>query len=819
MTVASPFALDGAGAADTACAHCGLPVPATLRDGAGPQFCCDGCRTVYDVIHGAGLASYYRQRQRFDASPVPAAAPHDEYTELDDDAFLASHTRAHGGSLRSVELNLRNLHCPACLWLVERLPRVVPAARECQVNLQDGSARVVWDASVGPLSSVARGLASLGYPPHAKERSAVADLRRVEDRELLARIGVAGALAGNLMLIAFALYSGEVATMEAEWLTLFRWSSMLLALPAVFWCGSPLLRGAWAALRTRTPHMDLPVSVGIVTGFTCGAVNTVRGAGDVYFDSIAAIVFLLLVGRWLQRRQQHRARKATELLSALTPRRARRVEDGTIKIVPLEALRAGERIELRAGDRMPADGIVTEGHSSVDVSLLTGESVPEDVGPGARVHAGSVNLSGRLLVQVTETGQASRLGQIVASMEQAARRRAPIQLLADRVAGRFVLAVMVVALLTALGWWTVDPRRAVEHAIALLIVTCPCALGLATPLAVAAALGRAARAGFLIQGGAALERLARPSLIVFDKTGTLTEGRLRVVSYYGPEELRASIAALEATSAHPVAVALVDAFSGDRAAAPAVESARHTLGGGVEGVVAGRHLLVGTLALALDRGVTVPAALQARAEDEARRGRSPVLVACDGVAVAVAALADPLRADARATLLDLIAHGHRLALASGDHDEVVRAVVTELDVPFVSARGGVTPEGKLASVQAWRREGAVVMVGDGVNDAAALAAADVGIAVHGSAEASLAAADVYVSRAGVAPLAELAAGARRALGVIRRNMALSLVYNLVCATLAIAGIVTPLLAAILMPLSSLTVVASSFRARTFEVKP
>jgi len=807
MSQATLAALESA-PADVACSHCGLPVPAGLvRADTATQFCCDGCHTVYSVIHGAGLERYYRER-----AEGRRAAPGDKsYAELDDPAFLSTYCRAAGPGLLEVELFLEHLHCPACVWLVEKLGRVVPGVVSARVDLGRSTVRVLWPPGELRLSALARGLASLGYPPHPRQSADTAELRRREDRALLARMAVAGAVFANAMLLAIALYAGAFQGMDADYQLFFRWSSLLVVSPAVAWSAGEFYRGAWAALRTRTPHMDLPVSLGIVAGFVWGAVNVGRGRGEVYFDSVAAVIFLLLVGRWVQQKRQHAAQNAADLLYSLAPSSARVIEDEGTREVPIEAVPEGARLEVRAGESFPADGTLVEGASTVDASLLTGESRPEEVCAGSRVHAGTLNLSGRVVMLAQSTGQATRIGRLLAAIGEAASRRARIALAADRAAGRFVVGALALAALTLLAWWRIDAERAVENAIALLVVTCPCALGLATPLAVSAAIGKAARRGILVKGGEALERLAAPALVVFDKTGTLTEGRLELEGWDGDADLSSLVAAIESRSAHPIARAFVRALP---ASDLPVEELVQTPGGGVEARVGRVRVAIGSLGFVRARA-EVPAPLEARALAAAASGETPVLVATDGSSRALARFVDPVRADARESLAKLVQLGHRVAILSGDHPGVVESVATRLGVALAFAEGGTTPEGKLARIEDLVARGPVVMVGDGVNDAAALARAHVGIAVHGGAEASLAAADVFTTRPGVQPVLELFEGGRRTLGVIRRNMLLSLGYNLVCATLAVAGAIAPWIAAILMPVSSLTVVTSSYRSKTF----
>jgi Cu2+-exporting ATPase len=689
---------------------------------------------------------------------------------------------------------------------------VVPGVASCQLDIGRSLATVVWDPAATRLSAVAAFLDSLGYPAHPYQGVERRDLERRSDRAFLVRIAVAGAVAGNIMLLAFALYGGAFHGIEAEFSRLFRWASLLLSLPSVLWCALPFYRGAWGSLRTRAIHMDVPISVGILAGFLSGAVNTVRGAGEIYFDSVTALVFLLLVGRYIQRRQQRSAARATELLFSLSPSTARLVEAGTVREVPAASLRPGAIVELRAGDSVPADGVVIEGSSSLDLSLLTGEARPVEVSPGAPVHAGTVNLGGRILLEVRSTGEDTRVGRLLRLIEESARRRAPMVQLADRISGWFVGAVLALALATLLIWLRLDPSVAVEHAVALLIVSCPCALGLGTPLAVAAAIGHAARRGILIKGGDALERLARRGRMVLDKTGTLTEGRLAVVRWNGEDDLRGVVAAVETHSSHPVAIALSAAGPrvSDRAAVADVVS--HP-GRGMTATWCGRKMLIGSPGFAVTSGIDAGGPLQAAVDAAVADGLTPVVVAVDGRLAAVAALGDPIRGDARSTLERIRGMGWSVEVLSGDHPGAVAAVMRQLGIE--RGRGGADPELKAELVRAAAASGLVAMAGDGVNDAAALAAASVGIGVHGGAEATLAAADVYLARPGLAPIAELLEGSRRTLRVIHRNLVFSLAYNAVAVSLAMAGMMSPVLAAVLMPASSITVVLSSYRARTF----
>lgn len=639
---------------------------------------------------------------------------------------------------------------------------------------------------------------------------------------MLMRIGVAGFAAGNTMLMAFALYSGLFSGIEPEFARLFRWGSLVAILPAMLWSAAPFFRSALGAVRAHRAHMDIPVALGLGAGFLWSAFGTLRGDGDVYFDSLSSLVFLLLVGRWIQRRAQRRARDAGELLESLAPSRARVVENGAAREVPVQSVALGVEVEVLAGDPIPIDGVVKSGRSSVDLSLLTGESVPVEVAAGEAVFAGTLNVGARLTITTQATGQGTRLGRLVARMEEAAARRAPIVRLADRVAASFVVCVVLAATSCFVVWLRIDPRRALDHAVALLVVSCPCALGLATPLAVSAALGQAARRGILIKGGDALEALARTRHVVFDKTGTLTEGRLDLSRYDGDPELLGLLAVAESTSSHPIARALSRSGLGREMTERGwkLDAVQHEIGAGIRATFRTsdetpvRAIVAGSPKFVARAVGSFPGFVRQAIDDDANGGNTPVVVS-DGRAWGVAGLADPLRSDARRSLERVKALDIRVSVLSGDHPLAVRAVCDRLGKLVDEACGATGPERKQERIEALARSGSVVMVGDGVNDAAALAAATVGIAVHGGAEASLAAADAFATRAGVAPVAELLEGSRRALGVIRRGIAFSLAYNLVGVSLAALGWLGPLEAAILMPLSSLTVILHGYRSRSF----
>jgi Cu2+-exporting ATPase len=797
------------------CTHCDLVVPpALVEPGGGPQFCCGGCRAVHEAIRACGLGRYYELRDR--AAPTAGAAP-GRYETMDDPAFAARHVDAVDDGRRRIDLYLDGIHCAACVWLIERLPQVLAGVVSSRLHFRRRVVTIAWDPTEVRLSAIARCLAGLGYAPHPVTASAVDTARRREERRHLVRIGVAGACAANVMLIAFALYGGMLEGMAAELRTFFRATSLGITLIVLAGPGRVFFVGALSSLRTRVMHMDVPVAIALAAGTAWGAANTVRGTGEVYFESLTAVVFLLLVGRWIQSRQQRSAHDAVELLYCITPATARRIDDdGVARDVAIEALERGAIVEVRSGETVPADGTLLDVGSTFDRAVLTGESRPAEVAAGHPVCAGVVNLGPAVRLRVDATGTETRAGRLMTMIERLSRERAPIVRLADRVAHRFVIVILTIATITLLAWMPAAPEAAIEHAIALLIVTCPCALGLATPLALVAAIGRAARAGILIKGGGTIERLAGRGVILLDKTGTVTEGRSTVAAWRGPSEIGPLVAALERGGAHPVAGALVDAFEAGKHDADVTDVERAARG--VSGRVDGRRLVVGAPSFVRAAAASVPDWVEACERDLTARALTPVLVAVDGAIVGAAGIGDRIRADAAEAIAALRRLGWDVGLLSGDHPSVVDVVGRRIGVPETGRVGGATPEDKVAAVRAAAGTGRpVIMVGDGVNDAAAFGAADVGVAVHGSAEASLRAADVFLGHPELATLVALIRGARRSVRVVRRNLAASLLYNVVAGSLAIAGLINPLLAAVLMPISSLTVVTLSYRSRTFEV--
>lgn len=793
------------------CDHCKLPVPVGLIEpDAEFQFCCNGCKSVWNILHGAGLDGYYTVRDAVNPDAQRVTSTQGSYEELDDPLFQASCVDNLPGGYAQTELLLEGMHCAACVWLIERLPTVIDGVVESRANIRRRTTIVRYQPDKVKLSDVARALDRLGYAAHPARGAAAREARVKEDRKFLIRVGVAGAIAGNVMLLAIALHGGALEGMDETWKNTFRWYSMGLGVLSLLWPGRVFFIGAIAALRTRVAHLDIPIALALAVGGLWGSYNTIMGTGEIYFDSLSILVFFLLVGRWVQHRQQRNASDHVELMLTLTPTSAIKVnDDGSTSRVPIEAIEEGMVVEVEAGGSIPADGTIETGETNLDTSFISGESRPILAKVGDNVVAGATNLRSPIRIRVTAVGDSTRVGKLMHLVASASADKAPIVQFADRIAARFVLIVIALAVIT-LVYWTMRSGFAVgiEFATALLIVTCPCALGLATPMAMSIAMGRAAKAGILVKSASAIESMSKPGLMILDKTGTITQSKTSIVKSDCNAELLAMAGAVEAHSNHPIARAIAD---GAQSETPLVATEiNQTVGAGISGVVNNQMITIGSPAF-INSIMPLDSKAQSSIDSMVDQSLTPVVIYSETLGMGVVGIGDPIRDDAAHAIDSLQRLQWELSLCSGDHPQIVAAVAKEVGIE--NAMGSVSPEAKADQVRALRdaNDLRVVMVGDGVNDAAALACADVGIAVHGGAEASLEAADIYLTTQGVGPLVSLVSLSAHTMRTIHMSLFFSVCYNAIAAALAMTGTINALIAAIIMPISSLTVVAMSTR--------
>ena len=798
-------------AKSSTCAHCGLPVPAGLiRPEAEHQFCCPGCEAVFQTLHACGLDAYYRLRDIGDAAPQPAKPSQSSFASFDSPAFQNLYVTKNEDGSSCTDLMLQGVTCAACVWLVERLPRVIDGVIEARLSLREATVRVTWDPQRVPLSRIAQALDRLGYTPHPARGQWARELHRKESRRRLIHLGVAGAIMGNTMLLALALYAGTFGNMESQFRAFFRLISAGLGLLSLAWPGATFFRSAYAAIRMRVVNLDVPIALALAVGGIAGLVNVVLNRGEIYFDSLTVLVFLLLVGRFIQYCQQRRADDAVGLLFNLTPSSCRIVRGEQMIEAPIESLVVGDVVEVRAGELFPVDGVVETGRSSMNQALLTGESAPTSVGPGSAVHAGAQNVGSVLRVRVERVGRDTRVGRLMHLIERGVQEKPTIVQFADRVAGWFVIVLTIVAAGVFAFWSRHSLSLGIDHTVALLIVTCPCVLGLATPLTIAITIGRLARRDILVKSGAALERLSRGGSLLLDKTGTLTEGRLQLTKWVGETKWQALVGEVERNSNHPVGRALAESLGSkelDALSRSQITEIVERGDGGISARLGSESIRIGSPSVVRRAGAVFPQAIDAAVSEMEQSGATTVVVGLDGVAVAAASLGDKVRDDSPQSIAALRRLELHPAILSGDAQQVVNSVAQQVGIEISNASGQLAPEQKLDRVRGSASDRVTVMVGDGVNDAAALAAAAVGIAVHGGAEASLSAADVYIARPGLAPLVDLVKTSRDTMRVIRRNLVVSLSYNLLAGALAAMGLMTPMLAAIIMPVSSATVLS------------
>lgn len=790
------------------CFHCGEPVPRgadyPIRiDGQVHPACCRGCQAVAQTIIDSGNADYYRLRTELPKTPEAALEELKKLELYDLPEVQQSFVKAEG-DIREASLILEGIVCAACIWLNERHIMQLPGVIAADINFSTHRARVRWDNSRIKLSDILKAVSEIGYRAYPFDTSRQEELFRQERNAAIRRLAIAGLGMMQVMMYALPVYLAEEGTMTHDIEMLMRWASLILTTPVVFYSSAPFFLGAWRDLKMGRVGMDVPVALGVGLAYAASVWATLIQQGEVYFDSVTMFVFFLLTGRFLEMNARKKSAEAAESLIKLIPAVAvrlpgypddRREETlGAVKLAP------GDYVLVGPGEAFPADGRVVEGASSVDESLLTGESKPVDKRVGSPVIGGTLNLTSPLVVRVEKIGADTVLSGIIRLLDRALAEKPRLAVLADRFAAWFVLGLLVAAAATALIWLEIDPERAFWITVSVLVVSCPCALSLATPAALTAALGRLTRMGLLSTRGHALETLARATDFVFDKTGTLTTGQFRLVEariLRGSRDAALALAAaLEQGATHPVAHAL-------RAAAgtpsPKATDLHYIPGQGVEGIVEGVSYRLGApefVAPDLDPGLSP--------------GLTVVGLADANGVIAWFGLGDELRPQARALVERLKQLGVRLHLYSGDRPENVAALAAQLGIE--DARGGMLPEDKLAAVKALQAEGrVVVMTGDGVNDAPVLAQAQVSVAIDQGAEAAQAAADMVLLSSELMRLADGVEVARKTRVVIRQNLTWSVAYNILALPAAALGHVTPWLAGLGMSLSSLLVVLNALR--------
>jgi len=806
-----------------ACFHCGLPIPPgsdwrVTVDGAERPMCCPGCRAVAQAIVDNGLEAYYRQRTENAATGnVAGPAALDALALFDKPEVQRSFVRDRD-DLREASLILEGIHCAACIWLNEQYLQQLKGVHSVNINYATHRASVTWDDSVIHLSDILQAIQSIGYNAHPYDPSRQQALLEKEKRDYLKRLGLAGVLGMQVMILAVAMYVGDWSGMESGYRRFFTWLSLLLTLPILGYSAMPFLKGAWRDLRRLRAGMDVPVSLGIMLAFLGSAYHTIAGSGHVYYDSVSMFVFFLLSARYLEMRARKHSAESSEALTQSIPVMARRIdpEDGNENWIAAASLEVGDCIRVSPGESVATDGRLVDATTSLDESLLTGESTPVKKNPGDDVIGGSVNIGNPVTVQVTRIGEDTVLSNILRLVETAQRGRPRISQLADRIAGWFVSAILLLALATALYWYFHNPAAWLSITVSVLVVTCPCALSLATPTALTAATGVLTRLGMVPSTPIALEKIAHTTTVLFDKTGTLTYGQpgiVQVSCHTGLDETAALHLAslLERDSVHPIAKAFRQADKSGREAR--VSNLEHVVAGGICGLIDGKHYCIGNIQFLQSRLPAIQAAAEPGLANAA--GNSIVHLADEDHVLASFVLQDLAREGAAEAIQLLHGMGIATAIVSGDRAENVSRIGADLGIGEIHA--GLSPDGKLDFIQALQRQGkSVLMVGDGINDAPVLAAADVSVAMGAGTQIAISKADYILMNDQLPTVVESLQLTRKTLHIIRQNLAWAVLYNLLAIPAAAIGLVPPWLAALGMSASSLIVVVNALRLTRFK---
>jgi Cu2+-exporting ATPase len=794
------------------CNHCGISfrwkaLSTTDSDAKQTIFCCRGCQGAYQMICAAGLGDFYQRSDR--ANPTVAASTSSSFTGED----LIQHVIPEGTVCR-IDVLIGGITCPSCVWLLERILVRTPGVENVSISYSGGIASLRFDpARVTPLELFSV-ITLLGYHPRPYSVDQSEKEAKRERDDLLLRFGTALFLTMQLMAYSYALYAGYFQGISGTIKQLLQFVSLLVTTPVVFYSGWPFLVGAWRSLKTAAPGMDLLIAMGALSAWGYSVWATLTGL-ETYYESAAFIVTFVLIGRLLELSVRRRAMSGISSLYAAAPQRATLIGN---QVIPVEDVRPGDLLLIRQGERFPVDCLIIEGETEVDQSLATGESVPVLLVCGDEVRSGCVNVAAPVTVQALRPAGQSYLMRVAALVQMAQAGKPKLQQLADRVSGWFVPAVILLALLVCvvrLFYVGDNVAVAIMSALSIILIACPCAMGLAVPAAVLAACSRSAALGIILRGGDVIERLASIDSALFDKTGTITCGQpgvrhLETYSGYSVAALLQAAATVEEQASHPLARAIVQ-YAAEQGYQPETCRDFHaTPGRGISGTLPnGERLFCGSQLFLREQGITVELDLPADSFTSA------VLIAIDGRLAGRILLVDQLREGAGAVVAAFAAGQMDIRLISGDHQISVDRIAAEIGV--TSAQGGMTPDDKLSCINGLLKKGrSVLMVGDGVNDAPALAAATVSCSLSGSSDIALENADVIITGDDLSRIATAYHLSRATLAIIKQNLAWAFVYNIIGIPLAMSGLLTPVYAAVAMTASSLLVSLNSLRLMRFN---
>lgn len=778
--------------------------------------CCFGCLAVCQAIQAAGLDDYYQDRQTPANSRqdiVPASLH--ELQAFDNPLVQQSFVYSGKHQLKEASLILEGITCAACVWLNESYLKKLGGIHSVIINYATHRAQIAWDDNQIKLSTILEGINDIGYRAYPYDPQSQEAIFDSEKKSLLKRLGLAAILGMQVMILAVAMYSDNGLVMESGVRTFFRWLSLGLTIPVIIYAADPFTKNALRNIKNLKIGMDVSVSLGLAIAFIASTYATVTGYGHIYFDAIVMFVFFLLSAKYFELNARRHTANRIEAVTQRTPLMATKVNEKNIEeTLPASVIKKGDVLLVRPGEIVPVDGVIIAGQSSLDESLMTGESYPVLRKSGDQIIGGSVNRDHPIKLRVTHVAQDTVLATLARLVERAQSEKPAIALLADRIASYFIAIVLLIALVAGAYWWLATPELAIPVVIAILIVACPCALSLATPTAFSTAMGFLTSRGILLTKGNKFQVLARASHFIFDKTGTLTTGKfkLKKVTTYGKfteAEVLSIASALETGSAHPLANALKN--HSDVIAESATNIINHP-GLGLAGLVNNTKWFIGS-----SKFINSVCAQSVTGQDDintkpGKTGETKVYLADQKNLVAGFLFADEVRDDAAGLIKKLLSANKTVSLLTGDHAAPAEYVARQVGINNVIA--SKTPQEKLAYVKVLQEKGhVVVMVGDGINDAPVLACADVSIAIGEGAALAAVSSDIVLVTDKISRIYTAFRLAEKTISVLKQNLSWALLYNTVAITLAISAVVTPWMAAIGMSASSLIVVLNSIRLR------
>ncbi len=795
------------------CYHCGLEVTTSNKfqakiEDSDKDFCCAGCASVCQTIYVSGLGSFYDKQVNSLLPAVDLEYPIEFY---DSEDFQQPFLESSSSNTKTITLISDTIHCAACIWLIEKAIGALDGVVWVRANLTDKRIRVNWVDAKIQLSVIMQNLADLGYAAMPYEQNVAEAIADKRNKEMLYRIGFAAFTMMNLLWISVAMYTGASGGKYHEY---FQWLGFALATPTLFYSGLPFLKNAYFGIKNRFMNMDVPISIGALTTYfySVYVLFGFSNKGEVYFDTVVNFIFVILIGRYLEASSKKSSLSASSSLQQLQPKVALVEVGNTEKIKPVGAILIDDMVLIKPGERIAVDGKVVSGSSEVDESLLSGESLPVKKDIGDDVFAGSMNANGSIKIKVTKLVRDSALSQIVDLVENTKQTKSSIVCTIDRIIPYFVWTTILLATATFIYWYPQDFDLALLSATSVLIITCPCAFGLATPMSIAVASGAAAKRKILIKNGDALEVLDKVEHIVFDKTGTLTFGAFsvsNVISLIDDNKLVSIVSSIEKSSEHPLAKAIVE-FGGAKANLP-VAGFTSTPGKGVSASIDKVQYKVGNLSYVGGENIANTKIIEQSQALEAQ-GYSCIWCANESKILGFVVLKDQLKTDAKTVVERLHKMGKDITILSGDSSVVANTVAKQLGIDNVIAQ--VLPSDKAKHIKDLQRNATVLMVGDGVNDAPALVQADTSIAIGSGSDVSVSSADVVILKLTLGSVVDAIELSRYTRRIIKQNIAFALSYNALMVPLAMMAKVTPLFAAIVMPISSLVVIGNATRLRS-----